>query len=112
MAGGPHVVVGGGSYTPKDPILSVQVQVTTTTRSMADMLAGQAGIIDDASEVWLKPAGAIRVAFAGGADANTGIVLDPAVDPILVIPKSFLATADFYAAGNTYMDVEFFGQTP
>lgn len=112
MAGGPHIVVGADSYKAKDALLSVQVQISTTARTLADLLAGQASILDTTNEVWVKPAGAIRLAFAGGADANTGIVLDPTVDPILVITRSLLDVAEFWAAGNTLMDVEIFGQIP
>jgi hypothetical protein len=108
---GPHVVVGAGSYAPKDPILSVQIQVSSTVRSLADMLAGNAGVLDNAQEVWIQPEGPIRVAFADDASANTGVTVNPAVDPIQIWPASMAKAATYWASGNTLVNVEIFGKS-
>ena len=95
---------------PTDPLLSVQVQVSTTTRSLADMLAGNAALLDQASEVWIDPQGPIRMAFADDADANTGLVFDPATTGFQKFTATMIKEATFYAAANTFMNVELFGQ--
>lgn len=108
---GPHVVVGAGNYAFKDPLLSVQIQVSSTVRTLADMLAGNAAILDDAQEIWLQPEGPIRVAFADDASANTGVTVNPAVDPIQVWPASLAKAATYWASSNTLVNLEIFGKT-